>query len=147
MMILLILLSFYRNSLWNDEIGLLEDTLRKSPQKMRPLFNLARVYQKRGDLERAKEFYIRAAHLSPENPDIYNNLGNVYQAMGDLDRAILFYKAGLSYKETAYLYYNLARAYENKGDREAAVYYYRQVLRIDPNDEEVKEILSELEGQ
>jgi tetratricopeptide (TPR) repeat protein len=141
---LFVFVSMSRNSIWMNEIILWTDTMNKSPVKLRPVFNLARSYQKAGDFKLAEYFYLRAAHLFPENPDIYNNLGNIYQNTERIDEAIDFYRTGLQFKETVELYFNLGSAYEKKGDRASAIYCYRQALRLNPEDEEVKERLSRL---
>lgn len=139
-----ILISISRNSIWRNEIILWTDTMNKSPAKLRSIFNLARSYQKIGELKLAEYFYLRAAHLFPENPDIYNNLGNIYQNTNRIDEAINFYRTGLQFKETVELYFNLGVAYEKKGDRAFAIYCYRHALRLNPEDEEVKERLFQL---
>lgn len=143
----LLSLSFYtynRNEIWEDEITLWSHTLRLSPLKLRPIFNLARSYQRKNDLQMAEYYYLRAAHLFPENPDIYNNLGNVYKEQGLIEKAIDFYLTGLSFGKTNPLHYNLAGALEEKGDLQGALYHYSEALRLDPSDEVSREKLAEI---
>jgi tetratricopeptide (TPR) repeat protein len=144
LIILFVGITITRNGVWRDEITLWSDTTNKSPQKLRPVFNLARSYQKAEDFLMAESFYLKVAHLFPENPDIYNNLGNIYQNMGRIDEAINFYKTGLQFRETVELYFNLALAYEKKGDISSAIYYYKKAVSLNPDDEEVRERLSKL---
>ncbi|MFH1283635.1 MAG: DUF2723 domain-containing protein [bacterium] len=51
---------------------------RADPQQVGPWVNLGAVYERKGDLERAKKYYIMAIGWDPMNLDAHYNLGVVY---------------------------------------------------------------------
>lgn len=66
------------------------------------LGNLGIVYQTRGELDRAIEFYEKALAINQElgrkqgMATDYGNLGNVYYSRGDLSHAIDYWKQSLA---------------------------------------------------
>lgn len=85
-------LTHFRNETWRDSLTLWQDAAAKSPLKVRPLVNLGMEYQKRGDKERAIEYFSRASaapHGLEHNRNIARaNLAWMYFAAGDLQTAI-----------------------------------------------------------
>ena len=53
-------LTIQRNKIWTSEVSLWADTLKKSPQKVRPVINLAQAYTKVGTFDLAVEYYEKA---------------------------------------------------------------------------------------
>lgn len=136
--------SMSRNIDWRDEIAIWKDSAKKSPYKLRSLFNLARSYQKDRDLLNAEVVYLRAFRLFPENPHIPNNLGNVYNELGRYHEAIKYYMHALKYDGSADTHFNIAVAYERTGEIEKAIHHYKESLRLNPADIEAEERLNRL---
>lgn len=140
-MILLIILltsSFNRNIIWQNEITLWNDTALKSPKSLRTLFNQARSYHKKGNLQMAENLYLKTLHLFPENPHILNNLGNIYNEKALYHEAIKYYELSLIYENSPNTHFNLAVALEKTGNIEKAIYHYEEALKVNPTDREAK---------
>ena len=98
--------------------------------------NLGNVYQTRGELDKAVEFYQKALQLhealgSKEGMAInYANLGLVYQTRGELDKAVEFHQKALQLDEAlgskqgmAADYGNLGNVYKQSNKTKAKHYY------------------------
>jgi tetratricopeptide (TPR) repeat protein len=149
--ILLSLGAYERNSFWRDGIKLLEDGVRKSPNKFRPYYNLGVAYQQHGRYEEAIETYKRAILLAarpkriktalPYNKsvdaDFYNNLGALYRKLGRYPEAIESYFEAIRMKpDHADFYNNLGLAYYAAGKLQEAVKAFRQAILLKPDKDE-----------
>ncbi len=74
-------LTFARNRVYQDPVGLHEDTIDKAPEQRRAQFTLGIAYQKRGDYELAIARYQDTIRLNPTVARGYVNLGNVYMRL------------------------------------------------------------------
>jgi len=70
--------TYQRNALYQDELLLWADTVRKSPEKARPHNNLGYAYATRGEWERALEEFRIAVKLDPDYGLARDNLRNAY---------------------------------------------------------------------
>jgi tetratricopeptide (TPR) repeat protein len=125
--------TYSRNSVWETETSLWEDTAKKSPGKARPHSNLGIAYKSEGRTEKAIEQYKIAIQADPSYANAYSNLGNIYLAMGLFDKAIADYEATLRlrpYHPDAN--YNMGVAYHYKGQTDEAIRYYEKALEINP---------------
>ncbi len=59
------------------------------------LYNLANAERELGLLTAARQHYLQAQSLSPNDADIYNNLGNVERELGNLAQAIGYYQQAI----------------------------------------------------
>jgi len=121
-------LTYARNIIWNDEFNLWDDTVRKSPNKIRPRNARANAYL---------------------------NKGNVNAAIKDLNKAVKIYKKIFSsaniYQRDSYFRlsknyacstsWQAAEAYNNLGflyvillhDTDKALYYFDEAVKANPN--------------
>ena len=104
--------TFQRNAVWQDEIGLWQDVITKSPDKSRPYNNLAVAMHGKGQFAESIDVLSRSVELDPEHPHAYNNLAlalmmtkRSYEAVPLLKKAI-----GLDLRY-ADAYVNLAAAF------------------------------------
>ncbi|HMB14869.1 MAG TPA: tetratricopeptide repeat protein, partial [Pelovirga sp.] len=104
--------TFQRNTVWQDEIGLWQDVITKSPDKSRPYNNLAVAMHGKGQFAESIDVLSRSVELDPEHPHAYNNLAlalmmtkRSYEAVPLLKKAI-----GLDLRY-ADAYVNLAAAF------------------------------------
>ncbi len=65
----------YRNTLWNDEVALWRDCVKKSPLKERTHHNLGYGLLVAGRLDEAKIEFERALKLNPRHARSFYNLG------------------------------------------------------------------------
>ncbi len=124
--------------------NLLSISAHNSEEQAVAYANLGNVYQKRGDLNKAEEMYLKSLAISEVldckevMASTYGNLGNVYQAHGDLDKAEHMYRKSLAIDEAlgrkegmAADYGNLGNIYQAHGDLDRAEHMYRKSLAID----------------
>ena len=106
-------MTYQRNKVWQSEVMLWDDTVRKSPLKARPYYNRALAYENKGDLYSTIADYSKAAEINPQYYMAYNNRGIVYAAMGSFDQAIA------DFLKTIQINPRYAEAYNNR----AVVYF------------------------
>lgn len=80
-------ITYYRNSIWQNEISLWSDVVKKSPDKARAHHNLGYAYQSKGMFDTAIEQYQSALRLKPDFAEAHNNLGFIYLEGGLIDKA------------------------------------------------------------
>jgi len=101
-------------------------------------FQLATLYAKRKDWQRAIQYYLKSIQLNPDSVEAYNNLGNVYFNLNQVDKAILYYgKASKLDPDYLNAYTNLGLAYLKKGLIDKAISQWDYVLKKDPDNKEV----------
>ncbi len=81
----------------DEAIETLNSEFKKNPEDRRILYNLALLYEKEGDLERARDFYNRLYLLN----DLRGLLGlaRVQERKGNAKRAIQYYREALQMKD------------------------------------------------
>ena len=87
--------TFQRARTWSDEVLLWEDTVEKSPQKVRPWTWLGKVYGERGLHTRSLQAWRTAEDLaelgSQEHAHLLNNLGLASARLKDDAKALAYY--------------------------------------------------------
>ncbi len=118
-------LTFARNKVWEDEITLCTDIIKKSPNKARPYVNRGKEYILMGEIKKAREDIERALELDPDNPQALNDYGIILYKQSSFDEGIkYFYKAaGLEHWNFKF-YYNLGNALYEQGRYEEAFKQY-----------------------
>ena len=135
--------TYSRNRLWNDEITLCTDCVKKSPNKARPYVHLATAYFNAGMYDKSLETNQRAIQIDPKCAVAYYNLGLTYQKMGDLNSAIAMQKKSLEVDPTFYVAYcSLGGIYFERGQYEEAQEAFQKFLKIYPYFPEVHNLLA-----
>ena len=134
--VLLCSLTVLRNASWRDETSLLEDMVRKSPEKPRTYYNLGCEYNQQRryadaihEFTRSIELYRRGDNGPAQGvrrlefyANAYFNRGVAFREEGLLDRAIDDFSAALSIDPFfAGAYAARGQAFEETGDRANAV--------------------------
>ncbi|HEX3033829.1 MAG TPA: tetratricopeptide repeat protein [Thermodesulfobacteriota bacterium] len=97
------------------------------------LTSLGVAYFKKGDIDKAKEYYLKALEIKPAFPYTHNELGKLYMSIGkDLEAIEEFRKAINGFDRYDEAHYNLALAYLRTGKREAACESFKKVVEISP---------------
>lgn len=73
-----------------------QDAALKSPDKIRPHFNLAQTYTIRGQWTKALRQGQKALALEPDASRVLSLIGDIYREKGDYAKALEFYKRSLS---------------------------------------------------
>jgi tetratricopeptide (TPR) repeat protein len=118
----------------------LADKLGYRKAKIGPLVNLATVYKRKQDYEKAEEFYKKAVELTDSEDEravIYNNLAFLYFDKGEPDKAIEYFKKSVEIDEkigdkrrAGEHMLNLGLAYTLIGDLENAKKYLDEGLDL-----------------
>jgi Tfp pilus assembly protein PilF len=135
---LLLISTALRNTVWASEISLWEDAARKSPALVRPHQNLGLYYSMNGRIEDARRELETALALAPGNPELHNNLGVVYRKMNLNDLAIREYMTVLKISpDDVMARYNLGNVFLAQGRISDALREYEQVVRLIPDYDEI----------
>jgi len=117
--ILQIVLLYERNLIYRSNTLLWEDTLKKSPEKLRALHNLSHYYI--AEKNYAKAFIsLRSLVNSKASPHYiayaHSNLGSIYLQWGDYSKAESAFKSGIQAKPTLPTnYFNLGTLLASQG--------------------------------
>jgi tetratricopeptide (TPR) repeat protein len=126
--------AYARNTVWQDEIALWEDVLKKSPYKARPNWNLGVFYVNQGFMDKALYMYQAAIRRKPDYVEAHNNLGLVYLKQGRLDEALQAIQTALKYKpDYAEAHNNLGLVFYDQGRLDDAIRKYLEALKYKPD--------------
>ncbi len=82
-----------------DRLQALKDFLAEDPDDAFTRFALAAEYRKRGELERAREFFEGLVDDHPDYVGTYYHLGKLYEEVGQTAQAIEAYRSGIQVAE------------------------------------------------
>lgn len=126
--------TFFRNTVWQNEVRLWEDVAKKSPAKARAHLNLGLAHDKKGRTEDAIDSYLTALRLEPGSAKAHNNLGTIYVHQGRFGEAEQEFHAAISNDPGfAPPHYNLGNLYGKQGRFEEALRELRTATRLDPD--------------
>ena len=128
------ILTIKRNQIWASEVSLWSDTLKKSPQKIRPVINIAQAYTKIGNFNFAIEYYEKAINLNPNVFAVNYNLGNLYFVRGrEKDALRLLNMAALINPKNPETHGLLGEIYLKRQQIELARFHLKLAVEIKPN--------------
>jgi hypothetical protein len=132
----LALLTYTRNTLWQDEIRLWEDVVSKSPHKARAHLNLGLANEKSERYGEAIKEYREATRLDPGLAVAHNNLGVIYEKLGRYGDAEREYLTALRIRPGyALAHNNLGVVYEKLGRYDEAVREFKTAIGLKPHNE------------
>ncbi len=134
-----------RNEDWRTAIIFYERLAPHAPNSYRVINNLGMEYADKGIHDKALVWYQKAIDMDPTNPVGYHNIAGTYRDTGRPDLALINFKKAVelnpdfifSYRSLAELYWR----FNQWAECQAAL---EQILRIDPNDDNVRQALAEL---
>jgi len=129
--VLLGILTFQQNWVWENPISLFSHILRYNPNVDRVRHNLAMAYSDRGDLDLALEQYNIVLKNSPNQYQTYHNMGRIYLQKGDETKAEEYFLKAISL-DTKFFpsYAELANLYYKKGDLKKAEEFKKKFLEL-----------------
>ena len=126
--------TYARNIVWKDEIIFWTDVVNKSPNKPRPLNNLAYSYFMKGDYDKAIAYYGRVVKVQPDYLDAMSNLGLSWKRKGDIDKAIYYFNEAIKINPNNFdALSNLGVSLKNKGEYDKALEMYNRALSANPD--------------
>jgi len=123
-----------RNTVWQNEVTLMEDVAIKSPNNAKVRNGLGHAYMKKGWNDKAIEQFLAALALRPDYARARNSLGVAFGKKGLLDKALEEFSYALSLEpRNPEIYNNIAVVYRAKGDSNREITYFQAALEFDPN--------------
>jgi tetratricopeptide (TPR) repeat protein len=133
-LILLITGTYSRNRIWNSDIEIWTDCVKKSPNKDRPHAGLGSAYTDQGRYQEAIAQFSEALRINPNYAEAHNNLGFVYTDQGRYQEAIAQFTEALRINpDYAEAHYNLGIAYLTMGDSSSAFKEYQILKKMNPD--------------
>lgn len=141
----------YQDEEYNSAEFEFSNALKLDEENVRANFGLGQTYVQMGELDKAREVFVRLSGIEAvfeeKNKHLFNEFGIALRKMGMYDEAIGHYQKALSFvADDENLYYNLGRACHQKGDRAAAVQWLRRALAINPDFAEGRAYLAHLDA-
>jgi tetratricopeptide (TPR) repeat protein len=132
-LILLILGTYSRNRVWNSEVELWTDCVKKSPNKDRPYNNLGFGFLNQGKYQEATNQYKEALRINPNSAEAHNNVGLVFLNQDKYQEAIPHLNEALRINPNfAEAHFNLGNAYLRAGNRGLALKEYDILKAMNP---------------
>lgn len=125
--------SYARNEVWNSDVALWEDCVKKSPHKPRPYENLGVAYEKAGEYGKALRSVEKAIQINPRYANAYYNYGLILHKSGETDKGILMIKKSLELDPFLVIaYYSLGGIYFEQGRYEESVEATNNFVKMYP---------------
>lgn len=108
-------------------------------------YGLGNLYSKKKDYKKAIEYYRLAQNYNQYDLSVLRALARVYHQQGDIEQAIWYNKKGMEVTPDYDWSWPLAltRLYNELGDKEKTRQYAQKVLEFYPQNQEVRELLSQ----
>jgi outer membrane protein assembly factor BamD (BamD/ComL family) len=128
---------------YDEALEMYELAIAQHKGMFQPWYNMGNIYRIQGQHEKALDAYKKAIALNDVFLPIYKNSAIVYMNQGKNDEAInIMNKFIKRFPNSAEALYNIAIIYYKNGDDEKAREYMKKVLDIEPDNREVKALLS-----
>ncbi|MFA5792087.1 MAG: tetratricopeptide repeat protein [Candidatus Paceibacterota bacterium] len=122
LLIILAILSYNRNELWNDPEKMWTDVISKSPKKDRPYLARGSHYLRTNQVDVAISDFQKVLQLNKNEFRAYDNLGYAYQSKNQFDQAIRYHEVAIKMNpRSALSYNNRGVCYINKKEWDKAV--------------------------
>jgi protein O-mannosyl-transferase len=132
--ILFSIITIQRNQIWASEVTLWNDSFKKSPNKIRPIINLAHAYTTFGSFNLAIQYYEKAMSINSKIFSTNYNLGNLYLEIGREKEAIsLLETAALIRPNNPEVNVLLGEVYLKRKTIDRAEFYFKKAVELNPN--------------
>lgn len=137
-----------RNKVWQSEISLWEDAVKKSPKHARANYTLGVYYFRARRYKEALQRYKTALFYEEDYPEAYYRLGEYYLELKEPHRSIESYKKAIMLKPDFFeAHLNLASVFLHLSKYPEAREYFNNALRLTGNSvyrEKITAILEEI---
>lgn len=129
------MLTLKRNYIWQSEISLWEDAVKKAPRHVKSINALGLAYTQKGENDKAQAIFQQGLKVDPFDYNININMGRIFRDRGNLDKAEeLFQLAALISKD--YLaYINLGSIYLERNQYYQGILHLKEALRLKPDSD------------
>jgi len=119
--------------------------LKSNPSEPNLLGNLSLALRIQGKWKESKEVFQEAIKTNPKDGAIYFNYAICLEEEKKLDEALIYLKKAEENKFSGPQVYNsFGRIYLKKGNKDEALSYFEKSLKLNPNQEEIKELLKKI---
>ena len=125
--------SYQRNELWASPIDMWSDTVAKSPNKLRPRFQLAMAHFQAGHYQEAIQHFEKASQLEPPKFDLLLDWALAYDSVGKSADAIAKLRQAATLEKTAHVYSQIGMEYGKMGQYPQALDALATAIQLDPN--------------
>jgi Tfp pilus assembly protein PilF len=133
LIVVLSILTYHRNIVWQSKLSLWQDTVKKSPKKADAHVNLGLAYSERGDYRNAIIHYRRAVELGLVKSVLYDALAFALENTGNIEQARTYYEKAVAVDPSdAEARNNLGSIYFNNGRREDGIREMSEAVRRNP---------------
>ena len=121
--------TYQRNKVWQNDLTLWSDTVKKSPGKARPFGSRGDYYRDNNQPENALADYSSAIRNNPNYATALHNRGTVYASLNQWDKAQADYTRAIEIDPNyVKAYYNRGNAFLNLGDYARALADFSKAL-------------------
>ena len=145
--------TYQRNTVWETNLSILKDCVKKSPRKIRPRQNLATDLLLQGHTSLAADLFHSILKIDPTYINAYNNLGNLMVRQNDIRAAFDYYIAALKVtpesnkyhiKDLSSVHFNLGSILFYRRMFEEAEFHFLEGLQLDPENDEMHSRLGQV---
>jgi protein O-mannosyl-transferase len=128
-------LSYQRNQLWGNAIGIWTDSVAKSPLKVRPRFQLAYAYYNSGRCDEAVSEFTKTAQLDKPEYSLLIDWALAYDCAGNPSAAIEKLTQAAALEPTGHVYSQIGMEYAKQAKYPQALDALETAAKLDPNFE------------
>jgi Tfp pilus assembly protein PilF len=125
--------TYQRNLLWASAIDLWKDSVAKSPNKLRPRFQLAFKYYQAGRCAESVEEFGKAAQLEPPKFNLLLDWALAYDCNGNGEEALAKLTQASLIQKDAHVYSQIGMEYGKMGKYPQALDALQTAVNLDPN--------------
>jgi len=126
-------LTYQRNLLWSASMDLWKDSVSKSPDKVRPRFQLARAYYDAASCANSVDEYQKAAQLQPPSFDLLLDWALALDCAGRPDEAVEKLIQAAAIEPNAHVYSQMGMEYAKLQKYPQALDALAKGIQMDPN--------------
>jgi tetratricopeptide (TPR) repeat protein len=122
----------------DEVIKALSGVIKQGEADLSTYTTLGMIYQKKKMYTNARDVYLKALQLEPQNTDALIALGECYAQVGNFSDAVITYEQAVMMNPNASDEYKaLGDLYQKQGKNEQAMNAYMKYLDKKPNDQEI----------
>ena len=125
--------TYQRNLLWADGIEIWRDSVSKSPNKVRPRFQLAFAYYQAGSCNEAVDQFSKTAQLDKPDYSLLIDWALAYDCAGNPGVAVTKLNEAAKLEPSAHVYSQIGMEYAKQGKYADALDALNRAATLDPN--------------
>jgi tetratricopeptide (TPR) repeat protein len=127
------LLTLKRNFIWQSEISLWEDAVKKAPEDVKSINALGVAYIKARKNDKARSVFQKGLNVDPFNHKFHINMGILFKNDGNLDKAEEHFKLAASISTDYLAFINLGSVYLERDLYFEGIQEFNKALRNKPD--------------